>query len=413
MADPSETFKPDRRGSDFLSHRLQSLDAYRGLIMVALAFNGFGIAKTATLMLKDNPDSGFWSAALYHFSHVDWVGCAFWDLIQPSFMFMVGVSMAYSYVNRKKRGDSYRRMLVHAFTRAAVLILLAVFLSSVWAKQTNWSFTNVLAQIGLGYGFLFLLWGKTFRTQAITAGALLALIWILFVAYPTDGIDSEIGNEAVAVSAEWAQEHHQHVSESWHKNANIFHAADRWFLNLFPRETPFEYNRGGYQTLNFVPALVTMIFGLMAGELLRSSRTQREKLRLLAMAGFIVLLAGSLLNLFGIFPIVKRLWTPSWALYSTGICALILAALYFVIDVKGYRRWAFPFVVVGLNSIFVYCVAQLLKPWTGRQLQIHFGEDAFNLFGENWQPFVQYNLIGLCFWLICYAMYRQRIFIRI
>ena len=110
---------------------------------------------------------------------------------------------------------------------------------------------------------------------------------------------------------------------------------------------------------------------------------------------------------------MKRIWSPSWALYSTGICALILAALYFVIDVKGYRRWAFPFVVVGLNSIFVYCLAQILKPWTGSQLQTHLPENAFNILGEKWQPFVQYNLIGLCFWLICYVMYRQRIFIRI
>ena len=156
-----------------------------------------------------------------------------------------------------------------------------------------------------------------------------------------------------------------------------------------------------------------MIFGLMAGELLRSSRTQREKLRLLGMAGFLGILVGSLLSLFGLCPIVKRIWSPSWALYSTGICGLILAALYLVIDVKGYRRWAFPFVVVGLNSIFVYCLAQLLKPWTGRQLQTHLGENAFNVLGENWQPFLQYNLIGLCFWLVCYAMYRQRIFLRI
>ena len=223
MADTSNV--RTRGGDDLLSRRLQSLDAYRGLIMVALAFNGFGMAKTAALMLKGNPDSGFWSAVLHQFSHVEWVGCAFWDLIQPSFMFMVGVSMAYSYVNRKKRGDSYRRMLAHAFTRAAVLTLLAVFLSSAWARQTNWSFTNVLAQIGLGYGFLFLLWGKSFRVQAITAACLLALTWVLFVAYPTDGIDPDTGSEAVGVSAEWAQGHHRDVSESWHKNANVFPRA--------------------------------------------------------------------------------------------------------------------------------------------------------------------------------------------
>ncbi len=401
------------RSNDFLGQRLQSLDAYRGLIMVALAFNGFGIAGTAAKMLEANPDSAFWSMAQHQFSHVQWIGCAFWDLIQPSFMFMVGASMAYSYVNRKKRGQSYRRMLLHAFTRALILIALGVFLGSAWAKQTNWSFTSVLAQIGLGYGFLFLLWGRSLRAQAITAAALLLATWILFVACPTDGINLKTGNKAVSVSAEWAQTELEDVSPSWHKNANAFHAADLAFLNLFPREQPFEFNNGGYQTLNFIPALATMIFGLMCGELLRSSRAPMEKLRLLAIAGFSGVLVGGLLNIFGICPVVKRIWSPSWALYSTGICVLILAALYAIIDVKGYRRWAFPFVVVGLNSIFIYCMAQMLKPWTGRQLQTHLGKDVFKVLGDNWEPFVQFNLIGLCFWLICYAMYRQRLFIRI
>mgnify|MGYP001603230108 CR=1 FL=1 len=124
--------------------RLQALDAYRGLIMVALAFNGFGLAGTARNHLKATPDSGFWQAVHHQFEHVEWAGGGFWDLIQPSFMFMVGVSMAYSYVNRQREGQSWGRMLGHASWRAVVLIALGVFLSSNSARSTNWSCRIVL-----------------------------------------------------------------------------------------------------------------------------------------------------------------------------------------------------------------------------------------------------------------------------
>src|SRR5579871_1618185 len=108
------------------SARLASLDAYRGFVMICLAGNGFGIVETA----KSFPDNATWQQLKFHFDHVPWTGCAFWDLIQPSFMFMVGVSLPYSYAKRKAAGDSYAWSLVHAIVRSIVLILLGIFLSS-------------------------------------------------------------------------------------------------------------------------------------------------------------------------------------------------------------------------------------------------------------------------------------------
>src|SRR5215207_1476012 len=124
--------------------RLQSLDAYRGLIMVALAFKGFGLADTARNHLTTSPDSGFWKGVFHQFEHVEWVGCGFWDLIQPSFMFMVGVSMAYSYLNRQRQGQSWLRMFGHAVVRGIVLIALGIFLISNSRRSTEWSLMNVL-----------------------------------------------------------------------------------------------------------------------------------------------------------------------------------------------------------------------------------------------------------------------------
>ena len=392
--------------------RLQSLDVYRGLIMVSLAFNGFGLAATAQNHLKSDPQSGFWQAIAHQFEHVEWIGCSYWDLIQPSFMFMVGVSMAYSYVNRQRQGHSWGRMFAHACWRGGVLIALGIFLISNSARSTNLLLTNVLTQIGLGYPFLFLLWRRTFRTHVIVAVAILLGAWALYAFYPHAGVDLAKGAPEVGVSAKWAQAHLADVSPAWHKNANVGHALDTWLLNLLPRREPFAFNPGGYHTLNALASLATMLFGLMCGELLRSDRAPRRKLLTLLAAGLGGLALGAIWHWLGC-PLVKRIWTPSWALYSTGWCCLILAALYAIVDLRQWRAWAFPLVVVGMNSIAIYCMGMLLKGWTAKTLQTHLGPDVFKIFGVDNVPFVQATTIGLIFWLVCWWMYRRKIFLRI
>jgi predicted acyltransferase len=405
----------------FVRQRLGSLDAYRGLIMISLAFNGFGLAAAAGNYLEKNPQSQAWQTVYHHFEHVEWTGCGYWDLIQPSFMFMVGVSMAYSYVRRQRLGQSYTRMLLHAMTRSLLLILLGIFLISNsgppqnWSggPWTNWSLVNVLTQIGLGYTFLFLMWGRGFRLQALAAVAVLVATWLAFELYPHSGIDIDKGAEEVGVSREWAQDHLRGLRPAWHKNANIGHAIDRWLLNVFPREDEFVFNSGGYQTFNFLPSLATMIFGLMCGALLRTELKPIYKFLILAAAGGLGLAAGLLLHASGICPLVKRIWTPSWALFSTGWCCLFLAFFYAVIDLIGWRRWAFPLVVVGMNSLAIYCMSMTLKGWTANAFKTHFGGGVFEIFGADPAPIVQATAVGLVFWLICWWMYRQRVFVRL
>jgi predicted acyltransferase len=392
--------------------RLQSLDAYRGLIMVSLAFAGFGLLATARNHLRLEPASGFWRAVEYQFEHVEWQGCGYWDLIQPSFMFMVGVSMAYSYVRRQREGQSWARMFGHACWRAVALVFLGIFLISNSRSATEWSLMNVLTQIGLGYPFLFLLWGRSVRVHAIAAAALLLGTWLLYVSYPGTGVDPAKGAPAAGVTAAWAQQHLAGVGAAWHKNANLGHAIDTWLLNLLPRRESFVFNAGGYQTINFIPSLATMLFGLMCGELMRSGREPRRKLFVLLAAGIGGIAAGLLWQALGC-PIVKRIWTPAWALFSTGWCCLILAALYAIIDLGRCRRWSFPLIVVGMNSIAIYAMSMLLKPWTAKTLQTHFGGKLFKVFGEANAPCVQAILVGLVFWCVCWWMYRRKIFLRI
>ena len=408
------------------STRLQSLDVYRGLIMTALAFNGFGLAATARNHMRAAtggssgsagvaaPDSGsgFWGAVYHQFEHVEWIGCSFWDLIQPSFMFMVGVSMAYSYVNRQRQGHSYGRMFGHALWRGVILVALGIFLISNSRPTTEWMLTNVLTQIGLGYPLLFLLWGRSVRVHAIAAVVILLGTCALYLAYPKAGVDLTQGAPSVGVSAKWAQQHLAEVAPAWHKNANVGSALDLWLLNQLPRKEPFHFNVGGYVTLNFLPSLATMLFGLMCGELLRSSRDGRCKFQILLIAGVAGLALGWVGHALGV-PLVKRIWTPSWALFSTGWCCLILAALYGIVDLRGWRAWSFPLLVVGMNSIAIYVMGMTLKGWTAKTMQTHFGPDVFRLLGPLNAPFVQATLVGLVFWLVCFWMYRRKIFLRI
>jgi predicted acyltransferase len=181
------------------------------------------------------------------------------------------------------------------------------------------------------------------------------------------------------------------------------------FLNLFPRATPFVENRGGYLTLSFIPTLGTMILGLIAGQWIRAS----VHLKRFLIAGLIGIAVGLVLHFAGICPIVKRIWTPSWTLFSGGICFLFLAAFHWLIEVKGYRRWAFPLIVVGMNSIAAYLMAHLFENFIIDSFRINLGPNAFRLLGDGLQPFIQGVAVMLTYWLMLFWMYRRKLFLRI
>lgn len=392
-----------------LPSRLVSLDAYRGLTMLAMASGGLGLYRVAENLRAADHDSRFWNFVGYQFEHVEWIGCSLWDLIQPSFMFIVGVAMAYSCASRQARGQTYGQMLRHAVVRAIVLVLLGVFLRSDGRRQTYFTFEDVLSQIGLGYVFLFLLWNRPAWVQFASALGILIGYWCLFYFYPPPAAGFDYAS--VGLGADWSHLHG--VAAHWDKNTNAAAAFDRWFLNLFPRARPFEFNGGGYQTLSFIPSLATMIFGLLSGELLRSPRGDGRKFWTLVIAGLIGIAAGQILHSTGLCPIVKRIWTPSWTLFSTGWTLLILAAFFGTVDVLGFRKWTFPLVVAGMNSITMYVMAELSKGWLHDTIQTHFGSRVFEFLGDAYRPFLVQLWILLAMWLICYWLYRQRIFIRI
>jgi predicted acyltransferase len=388
-----------------IPRRNVAVDAYRGFVMLLM----MGEVLRFSEVSQAYPNNLFWKFLSYNQTHVEWAGCSLHDTIQPGFSFLVGVALPYSIASRVAKGKSFGNQLGHAIWRSLILILLGFFLRSHGHTRTYFTFEDTLTQIGMGYVFLFLLGYMKEKWQWLSLGAILFGYWLAWALYPAAGPGFDW--QSVGVPIDWTH-HYSGFMAHWNKNANLGNAFDQWFLNLFPREKPFVFNDGGYLTLSFIPTLGTMILGLIAGRWLRAAATQipMRKLSIAAAAG---ISSGLLLHFTGICPIVKRIWTPSWTLFSGGICFLTLAVFAWLIEEKGYRKWAFPLVVVGMNSIAAYMIAHLLPGFIMSSFAIHFGPNVFALAGRGLEPLIQGAAILLVLWLILLWMYRRKLFLRI
>lgn len=386
--------------------RLASVDAFRGLVMLLLLAEALRLGTVSERL----PESGFWSFLAYHQSHVAWVGCALHDLIQPSFSFLVGVALAFSIANRSRAGQSRVRMGAHALGRAVTLVLLGIFLRSLGHAQTRFTFEDTLTQIGLGYFFLYLLALRPARDRWIALAAILAACWAAFALYPLPGPDFDTSE--VGVPKDWP-----HLlggfEAHWNKNTNLAWAFDVWFLNLFPRESTFRFNGGGYATLSFIPTLGTMILGLLAGGLLRGGRPRWVKASALLAGGLAALTLGWALGELGVCPVVKRIWTPSWTIYSGGWCLLLLGGSFVLVEGLRLRAPSFPLVVMGRNSIAAYLMEWLAVGFVATNLDVHLGRGTFLILGEPYETLLRGGLTVLILWGVLFWMYRRRIFLKI
>jgi predicted acyltransferase len=386
--------------------RLASADVYRGFVMFLMMAEVLRLHKVSEAL----PDSSFWQFLAYHQDHVEWVGCALHDLIQPSFSFLVGVVLPYSIASRLNKENNFWKTFRHALWRSLILILLGIFLRSQWKEQTNFTFEDTLTQIGMGYPFLFLLGFASHRVQLSALIIILIGYWAAFALYPLPGPDFDYAN-AGAIK-DW--EHNlTGFAAHWNKNTNLAWAFDRWFLNLFPREKPFLFNGGGYATLSFIPTLGTMLLGLIAGNFLKSDKTPQEKIKIFVILGISGLVLGLILNWSGVCPNVKRIWTPTWVIFSGGWCYLFLAFFYWTVDILQKRNWFFFLTVIGMNSIAAYVIADGFNSYVSKSLKIHLGQNYAAIFGEPYQTLVHGALVLLIDWLILKWMYNKKLFIRI
>jgi heparan-alpha-glucosaminide N-acetyltransferase len=391
---------------DGTTARLTSIDAFRGFVMFLMLAE----AMRLWTLHAAYPASGVWAFVAFHTTHVPWQGCSLHDLIQPAFSFLAGASLPFSIASRRARGESFARMLAHAVWRSVALILLGIFLRSLERAHTYWTFEDTLTQIGLGYTFLFLLAFASLRVQIVAFLTILIGFWTAFALYPLPGPDFDYTQ--VGVPANWPHLYSGFLAH-FNKNSNLSWAFDVWFLNLFPREAPFRYNSGGWSTLSFVPTLATMMLGLWAGEWLAARRTMEDKLKGLVTGGAALAVAGLVLQWLHVSPIVKRIWTPAYTLYSGGLVLLMLAVFYALIELKGWRRWSFPLIVIGANSIAVYVMSGTIEHFVSSALVRHLGPAPFAILGPPFEPVLRGAGVLLVFWGILFWMYRRKIFIRI
>jgi len=350
--------------------RLISLDVYRGFIMLMLVSEGIGLAA-----LQHYPN---WSWLAAQFDHSDWVGCTFWDLIQPAFTFMVGVAMPFSFARRTADTASTGNLFRHVAWRSFMLIALSNLYSN-WGpadKHLSLQLINVLSQIAFGYLICFLILRLPFRYQVAAGTAMLAGFWLLFVVFP--GPDGP-----------------------WSKTGNIGAVIDLKMLG---------YNYSGYYTtINFIGNAITILFGCWAGMLLRTDKPDAYKLKVLAACAAACFALGLGLQPFN--PMVKRLWTASFTFFSAGWVILMLAVFYWVIEVKRLKKWTLPFLVVGMNSIFIYSLGQIgIKAWLNRGLG-NFTKN-FQFLGDL-GAIPQHILVMAVLWCGCYWLYQRKIFFRL
>ena len=351
--------------------RLDSLDAYRGFVMFTLLCGGIFHS------LAGHPT---WHWLAVQNEHVAWEGTVYWDLIQPAFMYMVGVAMPFAFAVRRSRGDSWGSQAVHAVRRAATLVAIGILLDHVGAERVQIGFIRVLQQIAFGYLAAFLVLGQSLRTQGLVAATILVAYQVLWMFNPWNG-----------PGGPWAI-----------GNQNIGSAFDFWMIGR---------NYSGYYVgLNAIPATATIIVGVMAGQYLSTSRDKGRTARTLALAGLAGIVAGWLLGVW--FPIIKRIWTPSFAVYAAGWTTMMLAAFYWAVEVRGWRRWTFPLIVVGSNSIAAYVIGNAFGGWFRDATGAWTGLLAPAL-GETWLPVLQHAFFALTAWLVLRWCYDRRLFFKV
>jgi len=386
--------------------RLASVDVYRGFVMFLMMAEVLEFSKVSRAV----PDSRFWQFLSFHQSHVPWVGCSLHDLIQPSFSFLVGVALPFSIAGRVAKGGKFSDLFLHTLKRSLILILLGVFLRSMGREMTNWTFEDTLSQIGLGYPFLFLLGFRSLKIQVAALAVILVGYWLAFALYPLPGPAFDY---ALAGTAPDWEHNLQGFAAHWNRNTNFAWAFDRWFMNIFPRTKEFFNNGGGYSTLSFIPTLGTMILGLIAGKLLKEESPGSDKIRKFLTLGLGLVVAGVLLNVLGICPNVKRIWTPTWVLFSGGLCFLFLALFYFVVDIRGNVK-AFDWLkIIGMNSIAAYVLAHTVNDFIDESFKTNISQNYDMIFGESYHTLVSGFVILAVEWWVLYWMYKKKLFIKI
>lgn len=367
--------------------RLLSLDLFRGLVMVLLVAEPAGVYRSlVNLTGEESLLHGFF----IQFTHHPWHGLRAWDLVQPAFMFIVGVAMVYSINKRLDRGDSWGAIGKHMYIRCLWLLAFGTGLQCIYAGELVWILRNVLAQLSFTILVAFWIFRLPWKTQLGISIGLILLTDIVYRVFSVEGFN-----------------------QPYTPDQNFGAWMDTVLRNPIAP--------GHWVAVNAVPTAAHTIWGVLVGMLLRNSKPAREKLKLLLVAGVIGLAVGYLMNWgFGSdtlrVPIIKRICTGSFIYASGGWCLLILALFYYLIDMRNWKPgWLFIINVVGTNSIFIYLASQTLaRKWVVPNVNI-FTDGFLGAIGFSaaWIQVFTALLSWFVFWYLCYWLYKRKIFLRV
>jgi predicted acyltransferase len=365
------------------TQRYLALDVFRGITI-------------ATMIMVNNP--GSWSYVYAPLRHAAWHGCTPTDLVFPFFLFIVGVSMFFSFSKYEYRIDG--KSLLKIFRRTLLIFVIGLFLNSFpqWTQDfSRLRIMGVLQRIALAYGLgsLIVLSARRNLLPYISVAILLAY---------------------------WGIMHFLGGTDPWSLEGNAATAFDRMVIGEGHLYRGFGIPFDPEGLLSTIPAIVTVIIGYMAGGLIAGTEKSKVPLRFL-LWGAVGIGAGLLWGL--VVPINKPLWTSSYVLYTAGWAAVFMAVLIWLIDIRGYKGWTSFFVVFGMNPLFIYALSGVWARVLTRIIKITDGEKVVT--GYNWlftnvfQPIAgDYNgslLFALShiavYWLICYILYKRRIFIKV
>ena len=359
--------------------RISSIDALRGFDMFWISSGDAFFVALLTFL-----NTPFFQHLAIQLDHPSWTGFRFYDEIFPLFLFIMGVVMPLSITRRLERGDSRKRLYRHIIQRTLLLFLLGLIYNGLFdfdfAVQR---YSGVLQRFAVTYFFaaIIVMNFKT-RGQLIWAASILVLYWLILLLIPAPGFHS-----------------YDLTSEG-----NLCGYIDRKLLPGSFCCYKYGDNEG---ILTMFPATTNVLFGVLAGRWILSNEGDTKKIANLILAGIFFIAGGLLWSL--VFPINKYLWTGSYVLLTSGIAFLMLSGFFWLIDVKGYRKWAFPFIVIGLNPITIYVIQGIFDFGIIVNIFVHGFIDSFGSFKP---VFYQFSII-IVKWLFLYFLYRKRIFLRV
>jgi predicted acyltransferase len=361
-----------------LPGRVTSVDFFRGFTMFLLAGEA-----TELYGQLEKSHIGIIQFLGVQLSHHAWHGLHFWDLIQPFFMFIVGVAIPFAVANRLKKGDSIQTITRHAIKRSCLLLFLGWALYFTDAGKLVFRFQNVLAQLSVTYLVAFLIRNKSYKFQLIFTFVILILIDLAYRFFPVEGFN------------------HPWVN---------FENLGAWFNNKIEGVD----KASEWATLNFVSTTAHTVWGVLCGKLLMSDKPAAKKIQILLIAGVSALIIGYGLDLLNITPIIKKIATSSFVFASGGWAILALCFSYWLIDVKKqFVKGSRMFIIVGMNSIFIYLFFSISGASLIHRILAPFSSLLFSWGGEKTVDIITSLGIWAAMWYMCYWLYKNKLFIKI